>query len=217
MSPAQVLDVGPLARLIEVEPGGAAAWAAAVRAADLPGVVDIVPAARTVLVSFLDRAAVAVLTSRLAELDTSAEQWADRLASSRAVIEIPVRYDGEDLDDVARATELDRDEVIARHTASPFRVDFCGFAPGFAYLRGLDEVLWLPRRSTPRTRVPAGSVAIANLQTTVYPFETPGGWSVIGRTPLVLFDPARDPPSVFSPGDRVRFVAISRTDYARLK
>ena len=139
MSPAQVLDVGPLARLIEVEPGSAAAWAAAVRAADLPGVVDIVPAARTVLVSFADRAAVAALTSRLADLDASAEQWAGRLASSHAVVEIPVRYDGEDLDDVARATGLDRDEVIALHTGSPFRVDFCGFAPGFAYLRGLDE------------------------------------------------------------------------------
>ena len=207
MSQAQVLDVGPLARLIEVEPGGAAAWAAAVRAADLPGVVDIVPAARTVLVSFLDRAAVAVLTSRLAELDTSAEQWADRLASSHAVIEIPVTYDGEDLDDVARATELDRDEVIARHTGSPFSVDFCGFAPGFAYLRGLDEVLWLPRRSTPRTRVPAGSVAIANVHSAVYPGVSPGGWHLLGTTSTRVWDADRDPPALLEPGTEVRFVA----------
>ena len=103
-------------------------------------------------------------------------------AKRPAVVEIPVVYDGEDLDDVARTTGLDRDEVIARHTGSSFRVDFCGFAPGFAYLGGLDEALWLPRRSTPRTRVPAGSVAIASEYSAVYPGVSPAGGTSSGTT-----------------------------------
>ncbi len=116
-------------------------------------------------------------------------------------------YDGEDLDDVARATGLDRDEVIARHTGSSFRVDFCGFAPGFAYLRGLDEALWLPRRSTPRTRVPAGSVAIADVYSAVYPGVSPGGWHLLGTTSTRVWDVDRDPPALLEPGTEVRFVA----------
>lgn len=206
MSPARVLDVGPLARLVEVEPGSAAEWAAAVRAADLRGVVDIVPAARTVLVSCADRRAVAGLTAWLADLD-SPEQWADRLEGDHAMVEIPVTYDGEDLDDVARSTGLDRDEVIAHHTGSLFRVDFCGFAPGFAYLRGLDEALWLPRRSTPRTRVTAGSVAIADVYSAVYPGVSPGGWHLLGTTATRVWDVDRQPPALLEPGTDVRFVS----------
>jgi len=91
-----------------------------------------------------------------------------------------------------------------------------GFSPGQPYIGGLDPKLSLPRRATPRTRMPAGSVAIANLQTAVYPYETPGGWSIIGRTPLRVFDPAREPPSLFAPGDRVRFMPIALSEFERL-
>ena len=170
MSPARILDVGPLARLVEVAPGTAAAWAAALRADDIAGVVDVVPAARTVLVRCVDRASAAQVTSRLAHLDAPTLRQVDRDEPDRvAVVEILVVYDGGDvLDDVARATGLEPGEVIARHTSSSFRVDFCDFAPGFAYLSGLDEALCLPRRATPRTRVPAGSVAIASEYSAIY-------------------------------------------------
>jgi KipI family sensor histidine kinase inhibitor len=140
-------------------------------------------------------------------------------ATGRA-LEVPVCYDPEfalDIVEVAGRSGIAPEDIAARHSRTEHRVLMVGFAPGLPYLAGLDPTLALPRRANPRIRVPAGSVAIANLQTTVYPFETPGGWRVIGRTPLVLFDPTRAEPSVFSPGDRVRFVAISRADYVRLK
>ncbi|MGH8675413.1 MAG: 5-oxoprolinase subunit PxpB, partial [Burkholderiales bacterium] len=135
-------------------------------------------------------------------------------------IDVPVCYDPEfalDVVEVAEKSGIEPEQIAQRHSRTEHRVLMVGFSPGLPYLAGLDPALALPRRATPRTRVPAGSVAIANLQTTVYPFETPGGWSVIGRTPLVLFDPARDPPSLFASGDRVRFIAVSRAEYARLK
>lgn len=135
-------------------------------------------------------------------------------------IEVPVCYDPEfalDVVEVAEKSGIEPEQIAQRHSRAEHRVLMVGFSPGLPYIAGLDPALSLPRRATPRTRVPAGSVAIANLQTTVYPFETPGGWSVIGRTPLVLFDPARNAPSLFSSGDRVRFVPVSRADYARLK
>ena len=139
---------------------------------------------------------------------------------ARAPLEVPVCYEPEfalDVVEVAERSGVAPEEISRRHSALEHRVLMVGFSPGLPYLGGLDPALAVPRRATPRIRVPAGSVAIANLQTTVYPFETPGGWSVIGRTPLVLFDPAREPPTVFAPGDRVRFVPISRSEYARLR
>jgi KipI family sensor histidine kinase inhibitor len=207
MSPVTVRDVGPLARLVEVPPGTAAAWAAALRAADLAGVVDIVPAARTVLVCCADRSTAATVPSVVSQIDASTTGWAEGDERERAVVEIPVVYDGEDLDDVAQATGLEPGEVIARHTGSSFRVDFCGFAPGFGYLGGLDEALWLPRRSTPRTRVPAGSVAIASEYSAVYPSVSPGGWHLLGTTTARVWDVDRDPPALLAPGTEVRFVA----------
>jgi inhibitor of KinA len=140
-------------------------------------------------------------------------------ASPRA-LEVPVCYDPEfalDIVEVAERTGVAPEEIARRHSGVGHRVLMVGFSPGLPYVGGLDPALAVPRRATPRIRVPAGSVAIANLQTTVYPFETPGGWSVIGRTPLVLFDPAREPPTLFAPGDHVRFVSISRSEYARLR
>jgi inhibitor of KinA len=108
-------------------------------------------------------------------------------------------------------------DVQKLHATAKHRVLMVGFSPGQPYIGGLDPKLAVPRRPTPRTVMPAGSVAIANAQTAVYPYETPGGWSIIGRTPLKIFDPERDPPSLFTPGDRVRFIAIGKDEFDRLK
>jgi KipI family sensor histidine kinase inhibitor len=195
---------GDLAVLAEVDDLAAVhALAAAVRSAGLPGVVDVVPGYRTVLVT-LDRPAhVAALRSALPGL----ARTGTRETGSR-VVEVPVRYDGADLDEVCRLTGLPAGEVVARHTAPDYVVAFLGFTPGFPYLVGLDPALHVPRRSTPRTSVPAGSVGLAGDQTGVYPRATPGGWQLIGRTDVVLFDVQRDPPALLGPGDRLRFVAV---------
>lgn len=135
-------------------------------------------------------------------------------------LEVPVCYEGEefapDLAEVAERCKLKVEDAIARHCASPHRVLMVGFAPGHPYIGGLDPKLAVPRRTTPRPIVTAGSVAIANTQSVVYPWTISGGWSVIGRSPLRFFDPLRDPPAVFAPGDRVRFVPIGRAEYDRL-
>jgi len=128
------------------------------------------------------------------------------------LVEIPVVYDGEDLAEVARRTGLEVGEVMARHGGRDYRVWLLGFAPGFPYLGVLDEVLHLPRRTTPRARVAAGSVAIAGAQTGIYPSESAGGWHVIGRTPRTLFDPSAADPFLLQPGDTVRFVAVGAGD-----
>lgn len=128
-------------------------------------------------------------------------------------IDIPVVYggaDGEDLEAAAAELSLATTDLIARHGAMTYTVAMIGFAPGFPYLLGLDPALALPRLATPRTRVPAGSVAIGGAQTGIYPRDSPGGWRLIGRTRLRLFDPTRDPPSLLAPGDRVRFRRIDR-------
>lgn len=174
-------------------------------AAALPGVREIVPGYTTVTVSFDSaRADAEALRTDLARL--LAEVPARPTPSSPRTIEIPVRYDGPDLDEVAERTGLSRDQVVARHAAPLYRVYLLGFAPGFAYLGELDPTLELPRRPSPRTRVPPGSVAIAGLQTAVYPLATPGGWHLIGTTSLRLFDPAADPPALLRVGDQVRFL-----------
>jgi KipI family sensor histidine kinase inhibitor len=121
-------------------------------------------------------------------------------------IAIPVVYDGPDLVTVSELTGLSVEDVVAVHSDALYTVGFIGFAPGFAYLIGGDERLHLPRRSEPRTRVPAGSVAVAGPYSGVYPREGPGGWQLIGRTSFELFDPAHDPPAALAPGHRVRFV-----------
>lgn len=138
-------------------------------------------------------------------------------ASDVEPIEIPVCYGGEsgpDLMEAARLCGISPDELITRHTATTYTVAMIGFAPGFPYLLGLDESLALPRLDTPRTQVPAGSVAIGGAQTGIYPRMSPGGWRLLGRTPRVLFDAARAPPSLLSPGDRVRFVPIDPDAFA---
>lgn len=144
------------------------------------------------------------------------EDDAHQAAATHAprTVEIPVRYGGEDGPDLASAASelgLTPAQLVQRHAAGDYTVAMIGFAPGFPYLLGLDPALALPRLATPRTVVPAGSVAIGGAQTGIYPRESPGGWRLIGRTPLALFDPASNPPALLAPGDRVRFVALEGT------
>lgn len=185
----------------------------ALRAAPPAWCTDVVPAYTGVAVHYDvtrvpgDDPATAV-AAWLAQVAGNAEAGE---STAPRVIAIPVRYGGEfgpDLEDVAAHAGLTADEVVARHTDGSYTVHMMGFAPGFAYLAGLDAALHMPRLSTPRTRVPAGSVGIAGAQTGVYPLATPGGWRLIGRTDLRLFDPAADPPTLLQPGDRVRFRAL---------
>lgn len=140
-------------------------------------------------------------------------------ASAQPAIDIPVCYggsNGPDLEAVAAHAGIGPDEVVARHADATYCVAMLGFAPGFPYLLGLDPALAMPRMDTPRTRVPAGSVGIGGAQTGIYPREGPGGWRLIGRTPVVLFDAARADPSLLQPGQRVRFVPIEATEFERL-
>lgn len=170
-----------------------------------PFLVDLVPAYTTLSV-FYDALAYDydVVSRRVAELVRELEP--EPLAPGREIV-IPVIYDGPDLGAVARHTGLSEAEVIARHSGRTYDVYLIGFAPGWAYLGALDPSLDVPRRPTPRQRVPAGSVAIAGAQTGVYPFALPGGWHLIGRTDTVMFDAERDPPALLQVGDRVRFEA----------
>jgi KipI family sensor histidine kinase inhibitor len=169
-------------------------WSTLRRAA-LPGVLDLVVGARTVLVVGEPAADLA----RVREIASGAE--AGPAAESR-LVEIPVEYDGADLADVAARTRLSTVDIIRIHSDTSYVVAFLGFAPGFPYMTGLDPALQLPRRDIPRTRVPAGSVAIAGEYTAVYPSASPGGWHLLGHTDIRLF--ADD--ALLGPGDRVRFV-----------
>lgn len=166
------------------------------------GVVDLVPAARTVAI---------VLDPRVLS-PASARAWAERTepepvaAAGEEVVELPVHYDGDDLDEVARLLGVSSREVVERHTASRWRVAFGGFAPGFAYLVTDHDRLRVPRRATPRAAVPAGSVGLGGEFSGVYPRSSPGGWQLIGHTDAVLWDAAADPPALLRPGTAVRFV-----------
>jgi KipI family sensor histidine kinase inhibitor len=181
------------------------AAAARIRELARTEITDVVPSYTTLGVYYdsaaIDYAAVVALVAPLL-----VASGAPREESAATVLEIPVRYDGPDLQEVAERTGLTVDEVIARHSARSYRAYACGFQPGFAYLGDLDEALALPRRSSPRVRVPPGSVAIAGRQTAVYPLQTPGGWHLIGSTTLRMFDATREPPALIRPGDAVRFV-----------
>lgn len=174
---------------------------ASLQADPVDGIEEMVPAARTLMIRFRPEAVCAAdLAARIAPRDLSA-----KIAPSQHLVEIPVRYDGEDLADVAALTGLSVEEVIRRHTQSEFTVAFCGFAPGFGYLVGGDPALHVPRRKSPRTRIPAGSVAIAGAFGGVYPQASPGGWQILGTTPLKMWDIDREPGALFQPGYRVRF------------
>ena len=175
----------------------------------LQAIVEIIPAARTLLVTFDPSLADEnTLETEIAGLKLEKGQQ-----KSGKLVEIPVVYDGEDLDDVAALLKIDREEVIRRHVESHYQVAFCGFAPGFAYLTGGDPVFNVPRRASPRKSIPAGSVALAGKFGGVYPQPSPGGWQLIGRTDVKMFDLDRDPPSLLKPGDRVHFVDVTK-DYS---
>jgi KipI family sensor histidine kinase inhibitor len=179
---------------------------ASLQAEPVAGVEEMVPAARTLMIRFRpDRIDAPELAALIATRDLSA-----KMAPSEHLVEIPVRYDGEDLADVAELTGLSVEEVVRRHTASEFTVAFCGFAPGFGYLVGGDPALHVPRRKSPRTRIPAGSVALAGAFSGVYPQASPGGWQIIGTTPVKMWDIDRDPGALFQPGHRVRFVDMEK-------
>ena len=201
-----VRPAGPQGLLIEVdELAQVAVLAAALDDArgTLPGVVDVVPAARTVLVTGTGLDAVRELLGGI-DLDRADSEP----EAAGKVVELPVHYDGEDLELVARDAGASVDEVVARHTGATLTVAFGGFAPGFAYLTGLPTSLQQPRLDTPRTRIPAGSVGVAGEFGGVYPRASPGGWRLLGRLTddaPTLFDPRRDPPALLVAGTRVRF------------
>ncbi|GAB3966568.1 allophanate hydrolase subunit 1 [Actinoallomurus acanthiterrae] len=177
---------------------------AAVRALARPEIVEVVPGERTLLVTARPGTDLGRLDGLLRglHLPEAAEAGGEPLR-------IPVVYDGEDLEEVASLTGLSPEEVAERHAAGDYVVAYLGFAPGFGYLTGLEETLHVPRRESPRTAVPAGAVAIAGPYTAVYPARSPGGWRLLGRTTLRLWDPDRDPPSLLQPGTRVRFEIVT--------
>ncbi len=195
----------------------AIAIAEGLRAAALAGVRDIVPTYRSVTVYFDPlRTPVEGLVDRLAHAAAAAT---GRQTAPRDPVRVPVCYGGPfgpDLAHVAVAAGLDEGAVVALHAAITYRVFMLGFVPGFAYMGLVDARIATPRHETPRTRVPAGSVGIAGSQTGIYPAATPGGWQLIGRTPLKPFDPARTEPFLFKPGDAVRFEPIAPDTYTRL-
>jgi len=200
------LTAGTAAVLVEVdEPEQVDGLYAALAESPVPGMVDVVPGARTVLVMFDP----AISTGERLVAAIAARPPSATGASDGHVVEILVSYDGEDLAEVARSTGLDTREVVRRHTDACYTFAFGGFAPGFAYLTGLDPLLRLPRRAVPRLRVPSGSVAIADRFTSVYPRESPGGWHLLGHTETVMWDLDRDPPALLVPGCRVRFVEVA--------
>ena len=207
----RLLPAGPHAVLAEVDDvAQAQALYAALRAADgLDALVDLVPAARTVLaVARPDRRGRGCL-DRLASIVDSLE-LSTAPEGDGPLVDLDVRYDGPDLAATADLLGLSPDDLIRRHAAAAYRVAFCGFAPGFGYLTGLPSDLHVPRLSTPRTRVPAGAVGLAGEFCGVYPRESPGGWRLVGHTDAVLFDAGREPAALLSPGTRVRFRPVDR-------
>jgi inhibitor of KinA len=198
------------------------------REATIPGVVELAAAYTSVAV-FFDLIAVAKTSGRPDEAFgwlqeqilhvVAAGGDRGRRRKTKATIrsvDIPVCYDPEfapDLDDVARHAELSTKEVVDLHSAGEYRVACIGFVPGFSFLAGLPKKLATPRRDTPRKEIPPGSVGIGGAQTGIYPLRSPGGWNLIGRTPLKLFDPAKTPPVLLRAGDRVRFRAITRNEF----
>lgn len=193
----------------------AIALAAVIAEADVRGVRDVVPAYASVGVHVdplrFDQAGLDAVIARTTSLVTT--------TPSPREVDIPVRYggpDGPDLADVAAFAGCSADEVVARHARGRYHVYMLGFLPGFAYLGGVEASIGMPRRSSPRPTVPPGSVGIAGAQTGVYPYASPGGWQLIGRTPLVMFDPARATPALLAPGDTVRFVPMTDAEWERL-
>ncbi len=177
------------------------------QAKPLPGIKEMIPAARTLMIGFApDIATAQDLAWTISKLDLGGPVGRDDKC-----VEVPVDYNGEDLPEVAELTGLSVQDIIRRHTEREYMVAFCGFAPGFGYLVGGDPALHVPRRKTPRTRIPAGSVGLAGNFSGVYPQISPGGWQLIGTTPVKMWDLARTPPAYVQPGYRVRFTDLAAT------
>ena len=204
----RILPAGRRALLIEVEDHKAVAGLYAEiqrrREHGWPGPppTDVVPAARTILIDGLREPA---------QLAAEIQNWPISLlsAASGELVECPTIYDGPDLEYVARCWGMTKRAVIETHTSTLFYAAFCGFSPGFAYLAGLRPELKVPRRASPRPGVPAGAVALAGEYSAIYPRQSPGGWQLIGRTDLMLWDPAREPPALLTPGTCIRFVQVA--------
>jgi inhibitor of KinA len=225
VSPWRIVPAGDAALTVEadarIDPvvnARVIALADAVRSSSVAGIRDVVPTYRSVTVFFdplrTDHDAL------VAEVERQLERDEPQLVADREPLRIPVCYGGElgpDLAQVAAFGSVDEDEVVRLHTAAAYRVFMLGFVPGFAYLGLVNERIAAPRHATPRVRVPSGSVGIAGTQTGVYPADTPGGWQLVGRTPLRPFDPARPEPFLLKAGDAVRFYAIDRGEFDRLK
>lgn len=194
---------------------------AQIRASNVAWVRDVVPAFAALAIHFdPDRVGAAdPLELVRALVDQHAKARAAGAALEVRRVEVPVCYDAEfalDLEQVCARTRLTAEQIATRHASALYHVLMMGFAPGHPYLGGLDPKLAIPRRATPRPIVPAGSIAIANQQCVVYPYAISGGWNVVGRTPLKIFDAYRAEPSLFLPGDAVQFVAIDRARYERM-
>jgi inhibitor of KinA len=187
--------------------------------AQIPGVTDLVPAYTTIGI-FYDATKAGSFDEFRETIERALERTIDTKRSrATATVEVPVCYDDEfafDLEEVARRAALPRDEIIRRHAEANYLVSCVGSTPGFPYLSGLPPELATPRRASPRKEIPAGAVAIGGTQTGIYPRKSPGGWNIIGRTPLRLFDVDRNRPALFQAGDRVRFRKISRREFDAL-
>ncbi len=215
MDPARpqfrVLPCGDRAVLLApADPAQVLALLARIDAAGAPAVAELVPAAETVLVRAAAGFGTDELTRVLRSISSEESGAAAALSSDTRELTLHVVYDGPDLDEVGRLTGLGAGGVVASHTDRVWTVAFCGFAPGFGYLRSDGDPLAVARRDTPRTRVPSGSVGLAGPYTGVYPTPSPGGWQLIGRSGARLWDVARTPPALLVPGTRVRFRAVVR-------
>jgi len=200
----RLLDYGPAGLLVEcADLEDALALRARLDEQPLPEIEEVVPGARTLLL----RLSSGLSPSRREQLRTLDVQAAE--TTGQELVEIEVDYSGEDLAEVAELTGLSPDEVVQAHTGQVWTVAFCGFAPGFGYLHGEHNRLRVPRRSSPRTRVPAGSVGLADQWSGIYPRVGPGGWQLIGRTKQTLWDLDKTPPALLQPGLQVRFTSTS--------
>ncbi len=195
------------------------------RSTTIPGMIELAPAYTSVAV-FFDPVDVAKASGTASDIfdwlaarigaATVPKRRGSRRSAPRTV-EIPVCYDPEfapDLDEVAQHAQISAKEVVELHSAADYRVACIGFVPGFPFMSGLPKKVATPRRDTPRKEIPSGSVGIGGAQTGIYPLRSPGGWNLIGRTPFKLFDPTKNPPVLLRAGDRVRFRAITREEFA---
>ncbi|MEO6969816.1 MAG: 5-oxoprolinase subunit PxpB [Chthoniobacterales bacterium] len=217
--PKEITPLGDAAFIVRVGDslGEILTTARKLEAAQLPGVLEVVPAFASVGVFLQSPEYLEACAAAIPAALRGRARSAKKIRAPRS-IDVPVCYDPEfalDLEAVAQHCGFAPNEIGKRHAAARYQVRCVGFTPGFPYLSGLPPALATPRRATPRTAVPAGSVAIGAGQTGIYPLCSPGGWNIIGRTPLRLFDLTREPAALFAPGDRLRFVAIGREEFAQ--